>query len=113
MVAMGHTQPSMDLQEPDEGTGGRSPTAASGLSRGRPTQTAAPACIVGHDGPMPDWRLIRAAEASARQAGLRASSPDPVVAGTPQYAIDLARWGTGRGIDPDGPDPGYGLEAGA
>jgi hypothetical protein len=113
MVALGHTQPSMDLPEPDEGTGGRSPAAVSGLPSDWPTQTAAPARIAGHDGPVPGWRLIRAAEAGARQAGLRASIPDPVAARTPQYATDLARWGTGEGTDPDGPDPGYGLEAGA
>jgi hypothetical protein len=68
-------------------------------------QSAAPARIVRHDGPVPDWRLIRAAEASARQVGLRASIPDPAAADTPLYAADLASWGTGRGIGPDGPEP--------
>ncbi len=29
------------------------------------------------DGPGRDWRLIRAAEASAREIGMRASVPDP------------------------------------
>ena len=53
-----------------------------------------------HDGPGRDWRMIRAAEASAREIGLRASIPDPAAAGTPEYAADLARWGDGRGIGP-------------
>jgi hypothetical protein len=65
-----------------------------------------------HDGPGADWRLIRAGEASAREIGMRASTPDPAAAGTPQYAGDLARWGSGRGIGPDGPEAGAGLEAG-
>ena len=67
------------------------------------------------DGPGRDWRLIRAAEANARQTGMRASIPDPAAAGTPEYAADLARWGDGRGIgpgstgapgEPDGPEAG-------
>jgi hypothetical protein len=67
------------------------------------------------DGPGRDWRLIRAAEANARETGMRASIPDPAAAGTPQYAADLARWGDGRGIgpgstrtpgEPDGPETG-------
>jgi len=53
-----------------------------------------------HDGPGADWRMIRAAEASAREIGMRASIPDPAAAGTPEYAADLARWGDGRGIGP-------------
>jgi hypothetical protein len=66
------------------------------------------------DGPGRDWRLIRAAEANARQTGMRASLPDPAAAGTPA-AADLARWGDGRGIgpgstaapgEPDGPEAG-------
>jgi hypothetical protein len=66
-----------------------------------------------HDGPGADWRMIRAAEASARETALRASIPDPAVAGTAEYAADLARWGDGRGIgpgrarapeEPDGPE---------
>jgi hypothetical protein len=69
--------------------------------------------LASHDGPLPDWRLIRAAEASARQAGTRASIPDPAAAGTPEYAADLARWGDGRGIGPDDPETGAGLEAGS
>jgi hypothetical protein len=68
-----------------------------------------------HDGPGADWRMIRAAEASARETGMRASIPDPAAAGTPEYAADLARWGDGRGIgpgsarapeEPDGPEAG-------
>jgi hypothetical protein len=68
-----------------------------------------------HDGPGPDWRMIRAAEASARETGMRASIPDPAAAGTADYAADLARWGDGRGIgpgsarapeEPDGPEAG-------
>ena len=51
----------------------------------------------GHDGPGRDWRMIRAAEASAREIGMRASIPDQSAAGTPEYAADLARWGDGRG----------------
>src|SRR5215831_12096472 len=53
-----------------------------------------------HDGPGRDWRMIRAAEASAREIGMRASIPDPAAAGTPEYAADLAQWGDGRGIGP-------------
>lgn len=68
---------------------------------------------VSHDGPGRDWQLIRAAEASARETGMRASIPDPAAAGTPQYAADLAAWGDGRGIGPDGPGDGTAeLEAG-
>jgi hypothetical protein len=67
------------------------------------------------DGPGRDWRLIRAAEADARETGMRASIPEPAAAGTPEYAADLARWGDGRGIgpgstgapgEPDGPEAG-------
>jgi hypothetical protein len=67
------------------------------------------------DGPVPDWQLIRAAEANAREIGMRASMPDPAAAGTPEYAADLAQWGDGRGIgpgssglpgEPDGPEAG-------
>jgi hypothetical protein len=65
-----------------------------------------------HDGPGPDWQLIRAAEANAREIGMRASIPDPAAAGTPEYAADLTRWGDGRGIGPDGPETGAELEAG-
>jgi hypothetical protein len=65
-----------------------------------------------HDGPGADWQLIRAAEASAREPGMRASTPDPTATGTPAYAADLARWGDGRGIGPDGPETSTGLEAG-
>src|SRR6516165_4309596 len=53
-----------------------------------------------HDGPGRDWRMIRAAVASARETGLRASMADQSAAGTPEYAADLARWGDGRGIGP-------------
>jgi hypothetical protein len=59
-----------------------------------------------------DWRLIRAAEANAREIGMRASIPDPAAAGTPEYTADLAQWGDGRGISPDGPETGAGVEAG-
>jgi len=68
-----------------------------------------------HDGPGRDWRMIRAAVASARETGLRASMADQSAAGTPEYAADLARWGDGRGIgpgsamapeEPDGPEAG-------
>ena len=65
-----------------------------------------------HDGPGPDWQLIRAAEASARETGMRASTPDPAAARTGDYAADLARWGSGRGIGPDGSQPAVGPEAG-
>jgi hypothetical protein len=65
-----------------------------------------------HDGPGADWQLIRAAEAGARQIGMRASTPDPAAAGTPAYAADLARWGDGRGVGPDGPETGAEPEAG-
>ena len=63
-----------------------------------------------HNGPGADWRMIRAAEASAREIGMRASIPDPAAAKTPEYAADLARWGDGRGIGPDGPGTGAGPE---
>jgi len=66
----------------------------------------------GHDGPGADWRLIRAAEASAREIGIRASTPDQAAAGTPEYAADPAQWGSGRGIGPDGPETRTGPEAG-
>src|SRR5215472_5741839 len=68
-----------------------------------------------HDGPGADWRMIRAAEASAREIGMRASIPDQSASGTAEYAADLARWGDGRGIGPgsagapeelDGPEAG-------
>jgi hypothetical protein len=65
-----------------------------------------------HEGPGADWRLIRAAQASAREIGLRASIPDPAAARTPEYAADLAQWGGGRGIGPAGPGTGAGPEAG-
>jgi hypothetical protein len=60
--------------------------------------------LAGHGAPVPDWQLIRAAEAGARQTGMRASMPDRAAAGTPEYDADLARWGDGRGIGPDGPE---------
>lgn len=66
-----------------------------------------------HDGPGRDWQLIRAAEANAREIGMRASIPDPAAARTPEYAADLARWGDGRGIGPDGPEASAELEAGS
>jgi hypothetical protein len=68
-----------------------------------------------HNGPGADWRMIRAAEASAREIGMRASIPDQSASGTAGYAADLAQWGDGRGIgpgrarareDPDGPETG-------
>ena len=65
-----------------------------------------------YNGHCPDWRLIRAAEASARETGMRASTPYPAAARTPDYAADLARWGSGRGIGPDGPEAAAGPEAG-
>ncbi len=55
------------------------------------------------DGPGPDWRLIREAEASARETGMRASVPDPAAATTPGSAAHRARWGgDGRGVSPGG-----------
>lgn len=68
--------------------------------------------LAGHSAPVPDWQLIRAAEASAPQAGMRASMPDPAAAGTPEYDADLARWGDGRGIGPDGPETAPAAETG-
>lgn len=65
----------------------------------------------GHDGPGRDWQLIRSAEANAREIGMRASVPDPAAAETAGFAADLAQWGDGRGIGPDGPEPGAELEA--
>ena len=68
-----------------------------------------------HNGPGADWRMIRAAEASAREIGMRASIPDQSASGTAGYAADLAQWGDGRGIgpgsamapeEPDGPEAG-------
>jgi hypothetical protein len=60
-----------------------------------------------------DWRALRAAEAQARDAGLRATVPEPGSQGSLQYQTDAAAWGTGRGIGLDGPGISAGLEAGA
>jgi hypothetical protein len=72
-------------------------------------------CGASHDGPGRDWQMIRAAEASARETGMRASIPDQSAAGTPEYAADLAQWGDGRGIGPGrarAPEEPAGPEAG-
>lgn len=54
----------------------------------------------------PDWRALRTAEARARDAGLRASIPHPDGQGSPEYEPDAEAWGTGRGIEPEGPEAG-------
>jgi hypothetical protein len=54
----------------------------------------------------PDWRAVRQAQAHARDAGLRATVPRADGEGTPKYQADATAWGTGRGIDPDGPEAG-------
>jgi hypothetical protein len=61
---------------------------------------------VPHGGPGRDWQLIRVAEANAREIGLRASVPQPGGYGTPEYEADAAAWGSGRGIEPGGPEVG-------
>ena len=87
-------------------------TIADGCQPGPEAASAREPGLATCEGPVRDWRLIRAAEASAREAGMRISIPDPAVAGTPEYAADLAQWGDGRGIGPDGPETAAGLEAG-
>lgn len=87
-------------------------TIGDGYQPGPETASAREPGLATREGPVRDWRLIRAAEASAREAGMRASIPDPAAAGTPEYAADLAQWGDGRGIGPDGPETAAGLEAG-
>jgi len=86
-------------------------TAARDLIRDWQDRAAAQA-RASQERPGPDWRLIRDAEAGAREIGLRASVPDPAAAGTPRYAADLAHWGDGRGVGPDGPEAADGAEAG-
>src|SRR5215831_2414248 len=54
----------------------------------------------------PDWRALREAETQARDAGLRATVPQPDRRGTPEYEADAAAWGTGRGVAPDGLEAG-------
>jgi hypothetical protein len=55
---------------------------------------------------VPDWRALRHVDARAREAGLRASVPQPDRRGSPEYQADAAAWGTGRGIAPNGPEAG-------
>jgi hypothetical protein len=86
--------------------------AARDLIRDWRDRAAAQARGAGQERPGPDWRLIREAEASARETGLRASVPDQAAAGTSRYAADLAQWGDGRGVGPDGPQAADGPEAG-
>ena len=104
--------PPRGLQGPHASPGGGYAKTAAELFSGRYFQQAAQVRGASHDGPGRDWQLIRAAEANAREIGMRASLPDPAAAGTPEYAADLAWWGDGRGIGPDDPETGAGLEAG-
>lgn len=53
-----------------------------------------------------DWHLVHDADAAAREAGLRATVPQPSGQHTSQWQTDAQTWGTGRGIQPDGPDAG-------
>lgn len=105
--------PSRDLYGPHADPGGGHPKTAAELFSGWYFEHAAQVRGASREGPGRDWRLIRAAEASAREVGMRASIPDPAAARTPEYAADLARWGDGRGIGPDGPVASAGLEAGS
>lgn len=108
---MGSTQvPARDLHGRPAGQDGHLKTAAE-LFAAWYLQHADHVRGASRGGPGPDWRLIRDAEASARETGMRASVPDQAAAGTPGYAADLARWGDGRGVSPDGAGPG-GPEAG-
>lgn len=104
--------PPRDLYGPHAGPDSGQAKTAAELFSGRYFEQAAQVRGASHDGPGRDWQLIRAAEANAREIGMRASLPDPAAAGTPDYAADLAWWGDGRGIGPDGPETGAGLEAG-
>ena len=104
--------PERDLYGPQADPGGGQAKTAAELFSGRYSGQAAQVRGASHDGPGRDWQLIRAAEADAREIGMRASLPDPAAAGTPDYAADRAWWGDGRGIGPDGPETGGGLEAG-
>jgi hypothetical protein len=104
--------PPRDLHGPHADPGGGYVKTAAELFCDRYFQQAAQVRGTSHDGPGRDWRLIRAAEANAREIGMRTSIPDPAAAGTPGYAADLARWGTGRSVGPDGPGAGAEPEAG-
>ena len=104
--------PPGDLHGPHAGPDGGDPKTAAELFCGWYLEQAAHVHGASREGPGRDWRLIRAAEANAREIGIRASIPDPAAAGTADYAADLARWGDGRGIGPDGPQAGAGPEAG-
>ncbi len=53
-----------------------------------------------------DWHLVHDVQAAARTAGLRATVPQPDGQHTPQWQADAQSWGTGRGIEPDGPEAG-------
>ena len=104
--------PPRDRYGPHADPGGGDPKTAAELFSGWYFEQAAHVRGASHEGPGRDWRLIRAAEANAREVGIRVSIPDPAAAGTADYATDLARWGDGRGICPDGPGTGAGPEAG-
>lgn len=104
--------PPRDLHTLHADPGGGHPKTAAELFSGRYFQQAAHVRGASHEGPGRDWRLIRAAEANAREIGMRASIPDPAAAGTAEYVADLGWWGDGRGIGPDGPGTGAGPEAG-
>ena len=54
----------------------------------------------------PDWRALRHAEAQARDAGVRASVPQPDGQGSPEYQADTIAWGSGLRIGPDGLEAG-------
>jgi hypothetical protein len=104
--------PPRDRYGPHADPGDGDPKTAAELFSGWYFEQAAHVRGASREGPGRDWRLIRAAEANAREIGIRVSIPDPAAAGTADYATDLARWGDGRGICPDGPGTGAGPEAG-
>jgi hypothetical protein len=91
------------------GEAGPQAETAAELPAGRHAELPAPGHGTGRGGSCRDWRLIRGAEARAREIGMRASVPDPSAAATPAYQADAAAWGSGQGIGADPPEP----EAGA
>jgi hypothetical protein len=108
-------EPAGDRYGPHAGPGEGQVKTIAGLFADWYSRQAGYARGASHDGPGADWRMVRAAEASARETGVRASIPDQSAAGTAEYAADLARWGDGRGIgpgrarapeNPDGPEAG-------
>jgi hypothetical protein len=87
--------------QPDPGD--RRPVPARDLIGG---WAARHARVPGVEHPGRDWHLVRDAQAAARTAGLRATVPQPDGQHAPQWQADAQAWGTGRGIEPDGPQAG-------